>query len=208
MNKLLTISVALLSLNLYGADNIDILMKLQKEIKELRAEVAGLNVKLTHQLNPLWATITSSGLEGWGKEGVQIIIRDYSKLYKPFNRKEISNIIELKRRLAGFKTKERFPLIRVAGSGPHNLRINCVPSVTNSDRLIGWNIDITPTRPMTFHYNDIQYTQLLSDVNRYGGGGPSLRQELNKFMDKFLIDYLKANPLIVLEPPAKKKEKE
>ena len=75
MNKLLAISVALLSLNLYGADKPIIF--------------------------PDESIFSPTGLEGWGKkEGVNIVVEDYSARDKAFDVKAISNIIELKLRLS------------------------------------------------------------------------------------------------------------
>ena len=160
MNKLLTISILLLSLNLYGADK------------------------------PIYSR---TGLEGWGKEGgVYIWVEDYSDGYKSFDLKAIKNLVELKLRLAGIKITQAPP--------SHTIYINMHP-IQLRERLIGYHLKIEPQRILTFKYNKKEYTSYGSCNMGYGGVSPiNYRPFLEKQMDGFLLDYLKANP--------KKKEKE
>jgi len=159
MNKLIALSVALLSLNLHGAV----------------------------QPRP---NISEHGLEGWGwHKGVSIYIEDYSKQDKTFDEKAISNIVELKLRLAGIEMEKPF------GLSLDSLYINMMP-LGSTERLTGYALKITPRREMVFYgrYGK-EYIFRLADAMAYGGIVPhDYRPYLEKYMDQLLINYLKANP--------------
>ena len=125
MNKLLTISILLLSLNLYGADT----------------------------------TLTSSGLEGWGKEsGVHILIEDYSERDKTFDKKAINDQIELTLRLAGIKIKKE---------ADYRMYIVLNPSQLQTDKLVGYSLRIQIQRHMTFKYNGKIYEKIYASTKIY-----------------------------------------
>ena len=153
MKKLLALSIALLSLNLYGAE---------KPIP------------------------SKTGLEGWGKkEGVSIVVEDYSRIDKTYDMRAIKNQVELKLRLAGIKISQRF--------SDDYIHINMMP-IRQNDKVIGYTIQIKTRRDMTFKYNGKEY-RATADSSQHGGlCSIDYRLELDKHLDKLLINYLKANP--------------
>jgi len=128
-----------------------------------------------------------NGLEGWGKkQGVKIIVEDYSKKDKTFDIKAIKNQVELKLRLAGIKIgdKDLFD----------NIHITLQP-IHVGDRLTGYYLIITPIRNMTFVYNGIKYIVFIGRTTHYGGvSPPNYRKFMEQQLDELLLDYLKANP--------------
>ena len=159
MNKLLAISIALLSVSLYGADKLNLSYK---------------------------------GLEGWGKEGgINIVIEDYSNIDKTFDEKAISNIVELKLRLAGIKVTDKLSF--------DGIYIN-LNQIVAAKKIVGYAVNIRPQRTIFFRYNGKEYTKYNSTTDNYGGiSSRNYRPSIESLMDKLLLDYLKANP---------KKEKE
>ena len=155
MNKLITISVVLLSLNLHGAAP-----KLE---------------------------ISATGLEGWGKkEGVNISVEDYSHIYPFFDVKDISNIVELKLRLAGIKVTDK--------NSSDEINISMMPDMIGG-RLFGYTMNIRASRKMHFKYNEKEYAAYGSSNEVYGGKiETNYKLHIDRYIEKFLLDYLKANP--------------
>ena len=155
MKKLLALSIALLSLNLYGAEKLN---------------------------------FSKNGLEGWGKkEGVAVIVEDYSKHDKTFDKKAIENQVKLRLLQAGIKVND--------DSGAY-IYINALP-YHNYIKL-----NVKARRLVTFTVNGKIYSKVVS-VWDFGSifGKSHLRDSINEDMDKFLLDYLKANPKKNEDPP-------
>ena len=158
MTKLLAISVALLSLDLYGADR------------------------------PKYSL---TGLEGIGKEGMRIDISgSISKALQVGDPKVVENQIELKLRLAEIKVDNDtkfLPWLEI--SALH------IGAETQKDYIF-----LKASRLITYEANGIKYTMraiVWGDTAISNKDG--LREPIHELMDRFLLDYLKANP---------KKEKE
>ena len=128
-----------------------------------------------------------TGLEGWGKkEGVNIVVEDYSNLQKTYDVKAIKNQVELKLRLAGIKIKEASP--------DCSLYINMMPLIIG-DRFLGYHVIIKASRIMRYKYDGKEFIVYGGNTRHYGGGmGINYRPIFEKHLDQFLIDYLKANP--------------
>jgi hypothetical protein len=173
MKKLLALSIVLLSLNLYGAD------KPKTEFDKHGNLVT--NIRAEEPISSF------TGLEGWGKkEGVNIVVEDYSEFDKTFDVKAIKNQVELKLRLAGIKVGRGIP--------HYALNINLMPLGTEQ-RLRGYSMMIIPQRTMNFKYNGKDYRVFHASNTRYGGlTGINYRPSLDKHLDALLLDYLKANP--------------
>ena len=63
------------------------------------------------------------------------------------------------------------------------------------ERLFGYALTIKPQRRMTFKYNGKEYAAYGSSNYNYGGNiSPNYRPNIERYMDKLLLDYLKANP--------------
>ena len=120
------------------------------------------------------------GLEGIAESGLGIVVEDYSKIDKTFNKKAIENQVELRLRQAG---------IKVGGNDVY-LYINALP-YHNFMRL-----SIQANRTVTFEANGKTYEKFGATVWEEGGifGKSLLREQINKGIDAFLLDYLKANP--------------
>ena len=111
--RLLALSVALLSVSLYGADKkTPNEIRLEKEIKELKAEAQAKRMKfaaeeasaagITRGMNPdILASPTC--LEGIAIDGLDVIVEDYSKSDKTFNAKTIGNQVKLRLLQSGIK---------------------------------------------------------------------------------------------------------
>jgi len=160
MNKLLLLSIALLSVNLYGQEKL---------------------------------IYSKTGLEGWGKadptqakkEGVEILVEDYSNKVKTFDVKAIENQVELKLRLAG---------IKVDKDAGDKLYINMMP-VAFEGRIIGYALQVRPTRRMVFKHKEKIYVCFVTSHKIYSGTTPlKYREELDEWLDDLLLNYLKANP--------------
>ena len=128
-----------------------------------------------------------TGLEGWGKkEGVNIVVEDYSNLQKTYDVKAIKNQVELKLRLAGVKISKKVSY--------NFINIEMQPNHVGG-RVTGYYIRVSAARTMTFNYNGMLYRVNGSSNNIYGGvTNPNYRPELDKYLDELLLDYLKANP--------------
>ena len=99
--------------------------------------------------------ISLHGLEGWGKkEGVKIVVEDYSNRDKTFDAKAIKNQVELKLRLAGIKVNDEV--------SESNIYINCKP-IDIAGRLVGYAIDITAERK---RMNKLYVLQRVKTYNR------------------------------------------
>jgi len=129
---------------------------------------------------------SKTNLEGWGKDGIQIEIHDFSRVDRTFNMKAISNQVEIKLRRAGFQIAKGFATDKIY--------VNCGPIVTGNG-VTGYSLRIQAERVMTFNNNGIQYFSFASG-KWYGGIIPNalLRNRIDVYMDALLLDYLKANP--------------
>ena len=161
MNKLLLLSIALLSVNLYGQER---------------------------------PAISLTGLEGWAKadptqnkpEGVSIRVEDYSKRDKAFDVKAIENQVELKLRLAGIKIHKVVTADRIY--------INMQP-IELGGRVVGYYLLIEPSRKMTFKHKGKSYVSYVAKLTKYGGATPpKYKEALDDWLNRLLLDYLKANP--------------
>ncbi len=216
MNKLLALSVALLSVSLYGADKkspnqIDVKDAL---IRELNAQNRQLQIErnvfkrkfdvLTKKMeieSELWqrrlaaagkAERSRTGLEGFAKDGIEVRGEYYSKDDKTFSKdkKAIENQVELRLRQSGIKRNKdakNYLIINAQLIGPVG-------------KVDGHTLTIEARRMMTFEANGKTYEKV-APVWRKSGIALTgdLREDINTYMDPFLLAYLKANP---------KKEKE
>ena len=183
MKKLLALSVALLSVSLYGAD---------KSAPKLDSK-NGLPIV---EGKPIWSR---SGLEGIAKKGISVYVHDWSNSDKTFDKEAIKNQVELRLKLAG---------VKILGGGVPQLEIDAQPSVKQDGEYVEYRLGVRVVRAVTFDANGKTY----STAGIAWGTGlhfaaqaqflptSKLREGINKHMDKFLLAYLKANP--------KKKEKE
>ena len=221
MNKLLALSIALLSVSLYGADKkspnqIDVKDALIRELnaqnRQLQIERNELKQKfdvLTKKMeieSELWqrrlaaagkAEKSLNGLEGFAnspfttlvKHGIAVAVEDYSDVDKTFDVKAIKNQIELRLIQSGIKIANQ--------SGFLHINVQPIPEGAG---VVGYVVSIEAKRGVTFEANGKTYEKIAT-VWQDGGLTPvdELRPTINKYTDKFLLDYLKANP--------KKKEK-
>jgi len=134
---------------------------------------------------------SSTGLEGWGKKGVNIEVADYSKRDKNFPLKSIRTKVELRLLQAGIKVSDK-----VTG---YDIYINAQPDILG-DRIIGYSVRIKADRLMEFKALDntgklVTY-KTFANSRSYGGGcgTPDLIRFIDSLMDDFLLDYLKSNP--------------
>jgi len=131
-----------------------------------------------------------NGLEGWGKKaGVKIAVEDYSRFDKSFDAKAIKTKVELKLRLAGIKIAKEKPF------SFDSILINAQP-INVGGRVLGYSLDITPQRKMTFEYAGKTYIAVGASNESYGGiaSASKLLPRIDEYMDELLVDYLKANP--------------
>ena len=126
-----------------------------------------------------------------GKKGVRITVEDYSKDDKNFPLKAIRTKVELRLLQAGIKGSGK-------GSG-QDILINAQP-IKDGSGVTGYAFQIKPRRIMEFKALDnsgkvVTYLTVASS-KVYGGicGASRLIPSIDKNMDKFLLDYLKANP--------------
>ena len=126
------------------------------------------------------------GLEGWGKGGVRILIDDHSKFEKTFDRKTIEEQVELKLRLAGFRVSDN--------SNHFFFTVNALP-VRVGTRVVGYALIVEAKRKATFKANDKTY-QGVASLWDFSGITPTskLTDKIERYMDRFILDYVKANP--------------
>jgi hypothetical protein len=138
------------------------------------------------------------GLEEWGNDGVKITIH-YLPEDNSFNPFAIETQIGLKLRQAGITVKEKNPSSEINHeltyrNGNGFLYIIIRP-VRVSDRVVAYSVIIFPRRQATYEANGKKYHRLMGPKWVYSGIAPAgeLGESINKYMDKFLLDYLKAN---------------
>ena len=127
-----------------------------------------------------------NGLEGWGKGGVRILVDDYSKFEKTFDKKAIESQVEFKLRLAGFNIANK--------SNHYFFTVNALPVRVRS-KVVGYALIIEAKRMVSFEANSRTYLGAAS-LWDYARVAPAskLGDSIEKYMDKFLLDYIKANP--------------
>ena len=126
------------------------------------------------------------GLKGWGKkDGVHILVEDYSAKDKTFDVKAIKNQVELKLRLAGIKVSDKLV--------PDMLEINIQPIPYNG-RIFGYALRVSPRRWMSYEVDGNVYRSIGGSKHYTGITSPDHRKLLDKSLDELLIDYLKENP--------------
>jgi hypothetical protein len=171
MKKLLALSIALLSLNLYGAE---------KPIP------------------------SKHGLEGWGKkDGVEIVMfQRRLELQPPIDYDGIKKQVELKLLLGKIKIKDRDKKAVEkdikSGSMSDWLLVNIMP-ITEGKVVRMYRINIEAKRKMFFEYNGKRYacdsaSNKIAQVTWVHQAEKDLIPIVEKIMDSFLVDYLKANP--------------
>ena len=137
------------------------------------------------------AKFSYTGLEGWGKKGVGIVIEDYSKDDKNFPLKSIRTKVELRLRQAGIKVVDKF-----AGA---DIVIDAQPVIIG-DRIFGHAVSINAGRLMEFKAPDntgiLETYTTYANSKRYGGMAPAggLVNQIDSLMDNLLLDCLKENP--------------
>ena len=133
---------------------------------------------------------SKTGLEGWGENGVRIVVVDYTKEDKSFPIKAIHTKVESRLRQAG---------IKVTDDAYHDVNINAQPILVG-DRLVGYAVRCQVQRPIQFHTPDNKRNLVTYDgmgaFRGYNGicGDDNLIKFIDSRMDKLLLDYLKANP--------------
>ena len=195
MNKLLALSVALLSVSLYGAE------------KSLNGLEGFAKTALTKaQLVELIEELNKDGLEGFSKDGLEginkgdlnvtnfersVIVVDYSLskpprlVYKPFDAKAIKDQVELRLR------QSKLELANTSGY----LWVKAVPILTLEDTLYAYSLTIHAKRKVTFEANGKTYFKTASVWEDGYTAPPRLLQKvIDMIMDKFFKDYHKANP--------------
>ena len=166
MKKLLSISVALLSLNLHGADKPII----STTGLEGWGKKDGVNV-LPPKLTP--DELTFGGITA-ARIGLL--------------KKQIANQVKLRFILSGIKVTDHSP-------SKNYLLIHETQRKTVSGRVGLYLLSIEAKRPMTFEANGKTYRKITvvwdrSVIVTYD----ELTVQRNKLIDEFIIDYLKANP--------------
>ena len=131
-----------------------------------------------------------TGLEGWGKKGVLILVEDYTEDDKNFPLKAIKTKVELRLLKEGIKSNK---------DSDHLIIINAQPNEVG-DRVTGYSVIIEANRSMEFKAPDntgklVTYRTDASS-KYYGGncGSKGLISFIDSSMDDLLLDYLKANP--------------
>ncbi|SVC19858.1 uncharacterized protein METZ01_LOCUS272712, partial [marine metagenome] len=107
MNKLLALSVALLSVSLYGAD--------KKEIRDVRASPLPSSLNGLEGLNyPFQRRENDVRLK---QRGIGIVVQDYSDKDKTFDAKAIKNQIELRLLQSGIKVVDESKVVKFSTFG-------------------------------------------------------------------------------------------
>ena len=92
-------------------------------------------------------------LEGWGKGGVRILVDDYSKFEKSFDKKAIESQVEFKLRLAGFNVANN--------SNRYFFTVNALP-VRVGSKVVGYALIIEAKRMVSFEANSKTYLGVIS----------------------------------------------
>ena len=131
------------------------------------------------------------GLEGWGDSGVGIYVTDYTKLDKDFPLKSIKNKVKLRLRQSGFGIDVRV--------GSSDILINAIP-INFDGRVTGYSVRIEIQRLMYFNplneFSDNVTHYALVTAEDYVLISPKsdLIKLIDQLMDRFLLEYLEANP--------------
>ena len=122
-----------------------------------------------------------SGLEGWGKKEISVIVQDYSDRDKNFDVKAIENQVKLRLGQGGFKFKK---------FASDSFIVNTQPVVVDT-RVVGYSIAVLALRPVFFQANGKTYlkrsAQVFVDIEICGPS--TLRESINTSMDKFFSVY-------------------
>ena len=166
MNKLIVISVALLSLNLYGAD------------KPLRSPNGLEGWGKKDGVNVLPPKLTPDELTFGGTTAARIGLL----------KKQIANQVKLRFILSGIKVTDHSP-------SKNYLLIQETPRKTVSGRVGLYLLSIEAKRPMTFEANGKTYRKITAVWDRSViVPHDELTVQRDKLIDEFIKDYLKANP--------------
>ena len=138
------------------------------------------------------AKVSITGLEGWGKIGVNIIVEDYSKIDKTFPLQAIKTKVELRLLQAGIKVNDK--------PTGQSIYINAQP-INVGGRVVGYAVRVEPNRSLDFKALDntgklVTYRTYASSRS-YGGiapAGAGLIPHIDKRMDRLLLEHIKANP--------------
>jgi len=134
-----------------------------------------------------FAKPSSTGLEGIAKNGIKIYVEDYSDKDKDFDKEAIENQVKLRLIQAGVKVNAKTTFL--ARSSDTHLYINAFPYANYTM----FNMQVM--RWVIIPANGKTYRKRCSVWSLGSGFGKNrLRESINEDMDKFLLDYLKANP--------------
>lgn len=138
---------------------------------------------------PDGSIISSTGLEGIGESGMLVVVNDYSEQDKTFDVKAIQNQVALRLAQAGIKVYEEYDR-RNSGW----IVFKAEPLAPTGNNLYYFSLEAN--RRVQFEANGKTYKLPSATVWSKGGsvGKERLRDGINKLMDSFLLDYLKANP--------------
>ena len=140
-------------------------------------------------------TYSHTGLEGIAKDGIVVIVEDYSKYDKTFDKKAIENQIKLRLIQAEVKVVPAVSKVSLKPSLSSGFYLRIIAQPHPLGTKYGYSGRVKAVRTVTFEANGKKYYKSAT-VWDSGAIEPSgkLREGLNKHMDKFLLDYLKANP--------------
>ena len=129
---------------------------------------------------------SDTGLEGIAKDGMGILVEELSKLDKTLNKKPIENQVKLRLVQAGIKINK---------DADSRLDINATPIYVSEKTIMAYVLWAYLSRDVTFEANGKKYERVAAVWAIHGiYGKDNLREGINTIMDKFLLDYLKANP--------------
>jgi len=135
---------------------------------------------------------SDTGLEGWGKSKVFLNLSALT-LINAFQKQAVRNKIELRLRQADI------PLVNranedIATDLQFALMVHITPVIVNSN-IAGYSVSIKPERRVVYSDNiGITYWSFAAFGNYSGVSSDKLIPFIDSLMDKFLLDYLKANP--------------
>ena len=131
---------------------------------------------------------SSTGLEGIAKDGIKISIIDYRDSILDYGdrKKEMENQVGLELRLAEIKVNK---------DASNHIVVNAQPVLPKNGKAYLYTVSVSARRRMTYQANGKQYWFIATVWDKTGINSPEkLRETINEHMDKFLLDYLKANP--------------